>query len=98
LGIVYGCKNWDEKTKGQIVSTTPGKSIEVKASLTDIRIKKIKKNSNRLKIHVYSKVKVGDNYFVLIGIYRKLRFAEYYFIKLDKTGNVVDTCKEGEII
>jgi uncharacterized protein YuzE len=41
---------------------------------------------------------VDDSYFVLIGAYRKLRFAEYFFIELDKDGNVIGTCKQGEII
>lgn len=96
--IVHKCKDWDDKTKGQIVSATPDKSTKVRATTTDVRIKKRTKNSGRLKIGVWSKVKVGDNYFVLIGTYRKLRFAEYYFIELDKNGQVIGTCKQGEII
>ena len=97
-GIVHKCKNWDDRTKGQIVSTTPDKSTRVIATTTDVRVKKRTKNSGRLKIGVWSKIKVGDNYFVLIGAYRKLRFAEYFFIELDKEGKIIGTCKQGEII
>ncbi|MBX2967084.1 MAG: hypothetical protein KF845_13140 [Cyclobacteriaceae bacterium] len=97
-GIVYGCKNWDEKTKEQIVSATPDKSTVVTVSLNDLKIKKMRTNSNRLKIHVSSKIRVGNNYFVLIGTYRKLRFAEYFYVELDHAGNIIGTCKKGEII
>jgi len=97
-GIAHKCKNWDDKTKGQIVSARPDKSTHVNATTTDVRVKQRTKNSGNLKIGVWSKIKVGDNYFVLIGTYRKLRFAEYFFIELDKDGKVVGTCKQGEII
>ena len=96
-GVVHKCKNWDNKTKGQIGSTTPDKSTLVTAT-TDVRIRQTTKNSGRLKIAVWSKIKVGDSYFVLIGAYRKLRFAEYFFIELNKEGKVIGTCKQGEII
>jgi hypothetical protein len=97
-GIVHKCKNWDDKTIGQIVSTTPDKSTVVMAITTDVKIKKRTNNSGLLKIRVWSKIRVGDNYFVLIGAYRKLRFAEYFFIELDREGKVIGTCKQGEII
>jgi len=96
-GIVHKCSNWDNKTKGQIVSVTPEKSTRVTAN-TDVRVRRTTKNSGRLKIAVWTKIKVDDSYFVLIGAYRKLRFAEYFFIELDKDGNVIGTCKQGEII
>lgn len=97
-GIVHKCKNWDDKTKGQIVSATPDKSTQVTATTADVRVKRRTKNSGRLKIGVWSKIKVGDHYFVLIGAYRKLRFAECFFIELDKDGEIIGTCKQGEII
>lgn len=97
-GIVQNCKNWNDKTKGQIVSTTPDKSTQVTATTKVARVKRTKKNSGRLKIRVWSKIKVGDNYLVLIKTYRKLRFAEYFFIELDKEGKIVQTCEQGEII
>jgi len=97
-GIVHKCKNWDDRTKGEIVSTTPDKSTLVIAITTDVKVKKRTKNSGRLKIGVWSKIKVADNYFVLIGTYRKLRFAEYFFIELDREGTVIGACKQGEII
>jgi hypothetical protein len=96
-GIVHKCKNWDDKTKAQIVSKTPDKSTQLTATTT-VRIKKRTKNSGRLQIGVWSKIKVGDSYFVLIGTYRKLRFAEYFLIELDKEGKILGTCKQGEII
>ena len=96
-GIVHKCNNWDDKTKGLIISATPDQSIQVTAN-TDVRVKKRTKNSGRLKIAVWSKIKVGDNYFVLLQAYRKLRFAEYFLIELDSQGNVIGTCKQGEII
>lgn len=97
-GIVHKCKDWDDKTKGQIVSATPDKSTQVTATTADVRVKRRTKNSGRLKVGVWSKIKVGDHYFVLIGAYRKLRFAEYYFIELDKDGEIIRTCKQGEVI
>jgi hypothetical protein len=97
-GIVHKCKNWDDKTKSQIVSAIPDKSTQVIATTTDVRVKKRTKNSGRLKIGVWSKIKVGDNNFVLIGTYRKLRFAKYFLIELDREGKVIGTCKQGEII
>lgn len=97
-GIVHNCNNWGDKTKEQIESATPDKSIQIIATVTGVRVKKTTKNSGRLKIGVWSKVKIGDNYFVLIGAYRKLRFAEYFLIELDKEGKVTGTCKQGEII
>lgn len=97
-GVVHKCENWDSKTKGQIVSTTPDKSTQVTASRAEVKVKKITKHSGRLKISVWSKIKVGDSYFVLVGAHRKLRFAEYFFIELDNEGKVIGTCKQGEII
>jgi hypothetical protein len=97
-GIVHKCKNWDDKTKGQIISAKPDKSSQVIATTVDVIIKRRTKNSGRLKIGVWSKIKVGDHYFVLIGAYRKLRFAEYFFIELDKDGEIIGTCNQGEII
>jgi hypothetical protein len=97
-GVVHNCKNWDDKTKEQILSTRPENSTKVIATTTNVRIKKTRRNSGKLKVAVWSKIKVGDNYFVLIGTYRKLRFAEYFFIQLDKEGRIIGTCKQGEII
>jgi hypothetical protein len=97
-GIIHKCEDWDKETKYQIMSTKPGESVDITAKTKDVKIKNIKTNSGRLKIYVYSKVKVGDNYFVSIATYRKLHFANYYFIKFDKDGNIIDTCSTGEII
>jgi hypothetical protein len=97
-GVVYQCKNWDQTTREQITSATPGETVDVKANTAHIKVKRIRKTSGRLKVYVYSHIKVNDNYFVSIATYRKLRFAEYYFIKFDKEGNIIDTCKAGEII
>ena len=97
-GIVHQCNIWDDKTKGQIVSATPDKSTKVIPTTTDVKVKRRKRNSGRLRIGVWSKIEVGDNYFVLIRVYRKLRFAEYFFIELDREGKVISTCKQGEII
>jgi hypothetical protein len=58
----------------------------------------IRKNSGRLKVYVYSNIKVGNNYFVSISTYKKFRFTEYYFIKFDNEGNIIETCKTAEII
>ncbi len=97
-GIVNKCENWNAKTTEQIASATPDKSTQVTASRAEIKVKKRITNSGRLKIRVWSKIKVDDNYFVLIGVYRKLRFAEYFFIELDRHGKVIGSCKQGEII
>ena len=97
-GIVYQCDNWDETTKKQIVTSVPGKALVVNANVPEIKTKRIRKNSGRLKIYVHSNIQVGDNYFVAIATYRKLRFAEYFFVKFDKEGNIVETCKAAEII
>jgi hypothetical protein len=96
-GIVHQCENWDQTTRDKIISSTPGEMVFVKAN-TNIKLRKIRKNSGRLKVYVYSRVKVENTYFVSIATYRKLRFAEYYFIRFDKEGNVIEACKTGEII
>jgi len=97
-GVVHQCENWDQTTKGKIISSTPGKMVVVKANTPNIKLRKIRKSSGRLKVYVYSRVKVDNTYFVSIATYRKLRFAEYYFIRFDKEGNIIETCKTGEII
>jgi len=70
----------------------------VKANAAGIKVKKIRKNSARLKVYVYSRIKVDNCYFVSIATYRKLRFTGYYFIKFDGEGNIIETCETGEII
>jgi hypothetical protein len=97
-GIVHKCKNWDADKKRQIIFATPGKSIQVIAATKDVKIRKRTVNSGKLKIRVWSRIKVGENYFVLIGTYRKLRFAEYFFMEFDKDGKIIGICKQGEII
>lgn len=79
-GIVDKCQNWNDNTKRQILSRTPDKSTHVIATPANVRVKKRTKNSGRLKIGVWSKIEIGNNYFVLVGAYRKLRFAEYFFL------------------
>ena len=56
------------------MSAKPMESVELKEESVDLKIKSSKTNSDRLKVRVYSNISVGDNYFVLIGNYRKLRF------------------------
>ncbi len=80
------------------MSSTPAKTVDIKANAADIRVKKIRKNSGRLKVYVYSNIKVGDSHFVSITIYRKLRFADHYFIEFDNDGNIINICNTGEII
>lgn len=96
--IVHKCKNWDEKTKGNIMSGTPDKSTKVIAKGADLRVKRRTRNSGRLKVGVWSKIKVSGYYFVLIRVYRKKEFVVYYFIELDSDGNIIETCKQGETI
>lgn len=97
-GIIHKCEIWDKDLKYLIMSIEPGQTPDVKANVKDIKIKNLKMNSGRLKVYVYSKVKVSDNYFVSIATYKKLHFANYYFIKFDRDGNIIETCKTGEII
>jgi hypothetical protein len=97
-GVVYQCDNWDEKTKGNIVSTKPSNSVYVQANNTVVSTKKIQKNSRRLKMFVYSKIKVDDHYYVSIAVYKKFHFVDYYFIRFDSTGEIIDSCKTGEVI
>jgi hypothetical protein len=97
-GVVHQCKNWDEATKGEIVSAMPSRAVEIEANTNATRVKRINKRSGLLKIYVYSNIRVGENYYVSVAAYRKLRFAEYYFIKFDNKGTIIDTCKAGEII
>ena len=98
IGIVHQCKNWNQAIKGQIISSTPANTVDIKANTADVRVKKIEKNSRRLKVYVHSNIKVGDSYFVSITIYRKLRFADHYFIEFDNDGNIIHICETGEII
>ena len=94
----YKCVNWDDEIKRQILSSTPDRSTQVTATVTDLRVKKVTRNSGKLRISVWSKVKVGNSYFVLIGAYRKLRFSEYFLFELDSEGRIIQMCKQGEII
>lgn len=97
-GIIHRCNNWDADTKNLIVSASPGESTVVKVNVKGIKVKNERQNSARLKVYVYSKVKIGASYFVSIVVYKKLHFVNYYLIQFNENGDIIDMCKTGEII
>ncbi len=58
-GIVRRCENWDDTIKEQITSARPDKPTTVNATLRGVRIKARRKYSGRMKIGVWSKVRVA---------------------------------------
>lgn len=95
---IHKCENWDAYTKNLIVSTSPGESTDVKVNAKGINVKNVRQNSARLKVYVYSKVKIGASYFVSIVVYKKLHFVNYYLIQFNENGDIIDMCQTGEII
>lgn len=63
-----------------------------------VKVKNVRPNSVRLKVYVYSKVKIGASYFVAIVVYKKLYFVNYYVFQFNENGDIVDMCKTGEVI
>jgi hypothetical protein len=60
-GIVHQCKNWDHKTKSQIMSSTPAKTVDVKANTPDIHASVILEilkdlDTGDVKINPYSEM------------------------------------------
>ncbi|MGK7391141.1 MAG: hypothetical protein ACNS60_12350 [Candidatus Cyclobacteriaceae bacterium M2_1C_046] len=97
-GIIFHCENWDEATIKKIVSVKPQGDKSVILKTDRYKVGRIRSNSNKLRINVYSSVEVEDSYFVLIQTHRKLRFTQYYLYQFDKSGKLIELCNVGEII
>lgn len=77
----------------------PTVSVLINAEKSDLKIKKIRANSKKLKMEVYSHIEIEEKAYVVITLYKKLRYVEYYFIRLNKeTFEVEDVCQTVEII
>lgn len=98
FGIVMTCSHWDEETRKRIFSSAPEKQIELEIPESPVTIKKYRKSTNRLKVIVSPKRKVGDSYYVEVMSYRRLRFIDYFIFQFDQDGRIVDVCQKSEII
>jgi hypothetical protein len=98
FGIIYTCTQWDEQTKKETLSQRNESPKELKIPESGIAIKKIRGRSNRLKLSVSPRKRVGDTYFVLVKAYRKLRFVDYFIYQFDSNGRLMDICERNEII
>ena len=98
FGIVVNCNSIRTLFK-ELEEATPGTSVTVDASKCPVRVKKIRDNSNRIKIEVKSRKDLSERTFVYITAYRRLRFVNHYILTLSQEGTeVLDVCRVSEII
>jgi hypothetical protein len=97
VGHIYGCREWDEIEKREIVNGKTKEQIQLNSKPLNVSIKNASK-SKRLKLFIGTKIQVGDIFVVQIDVYKPLEFVDHYFIKLDKDGKIIDTCETNEII
>ena len=97
IGHIYGCKEWTETDKKEILKGKTNKQIVLNSKPADISIKK-RTNSKRLKLIIGTKIQHGDAYFVPMTVYKPLEFVDHYFIKFDKYGKIIDQCEVNEVI
>ncbi|WP_205504572.1 hypothetical protein [Rufibacter psychrotolerans] len=98
FGIVMNCQQWDEETRKKVYSGGYGKQQELALPNSDIKIKKHRKYTNRLKIAVSPRRKVGDNFYVEVIAYKKLNFVDYFIFRFERDGRLVSICNKSEII
>src|SRR5690606_15417901 len=75
--IVSSCEQWDEETRMRIRNKQPEEPSTLSIPESTLKIKKIRKRSNRLKVEVSPRRKVGDNYYVVIRAHKKLHFVDH---------------------
>jgi hypothetical protein len=97
LRHVYGCGKWTNEDKKEIVEGKTQELVELNSRPTNTLIKK-RSGSNRLKLMIASKIRLGDTYVVEMAVYKPFEFVDHYFIKFDKTGKIIDRCEFNEII
>jgi len=98
FGIVMNCQQWDKETRKKVYSGSYGKQMELEFPNSDIKIKKHRQYTNRLKIAVSPRRRVGDNYYVEVTAYKKLRFVDYFIFRFESDGRLADICEKSEII
>jgi len=98
IEFISNCTQWDEKTRKEVRSRSTQAAKELKRPQSSIPIRKIRSQSNRLKIYVSLSRKVGDTYFVEVAAYRKLRFVDHFIYQFDSDGRLSNTCEGNEII
>ncbi|MEJ8758272.1 hypothetical protein WG947_14760 [Pontibacter sp. H259] len=97
-GILMTCKNWDEETRKAIYSKPIEQPKVLQFPKSDIKVKKIRKRSNRIKVYVLPRKQIGDSYFVEVMAYRRHRSIDYYFLEFNKQGRLIQICEKNEII
>jgi len=98
-GIVNHCEDFGESLKEKIIHEDCGPSVIINADKSPVRVTRIKEHSSKLKVDVFSKIELQQNYYIHISVYRKLRFVEHYIFTINKENReVVNVCRAGEII
>lgn len=96
--IVSSCEQWDNETRMTIRNREPEEPSSLSIPASPLQIKKIRKRSNRLKVEVGPRRKVGDNYYVVIRAYKRQQFVDHFLYEFDSQGRLLNTCNVGEII
>jgi|GEM_PF-5654872 len=98
-GFVYQCDNYGIQLIDKILNSKATSSTFINSNKCPVKTRKIRKNSSRLKIEVYSRVQIENQFFVYINVYKKLHFVEHYILTVDQTrGRLIDSCHFSEII
>ncbi len=97
-GIVHKCSGWSDSLIKDILAAKPSPGKIVNHDKSPVNVKRLRRNSSRLQIKVFSSISIRDQKCVMIIVYRKLRFAEYYYFIFDGSDRLVDYCRVGEII
>lgn len=97
-GMVYQCSNYNESLKKQIANIQSKEITKIDVSTFNVKIKREKWRSKRLKLKVSPALSVENRNFVIISIYKRWHFVNNYLFELNKEGQVVDICNTSEII
>src|SRR5687768_5076193 len=76
-GHVYGCEEWSEEEKKEIVKQRRKEQVELNSRPADVSIKK-RSNSKRLKLTIGTKIALRDKYIVQISVYKPFEFVDHY--------------------
>lgn len=98
IWIVSSCEQWDNETRMKIRNKQPEEPSSLSIPESPLKIKKIRKWSNLLKVEVSPRRKVGSNYYVVIRAYKRLQFVDHFLYEFDSQGKLLNTCTAGEII
>jgi hypothetical protein len=96
--VVSSCEQWDKETRTKIRNKQPEEPNTLSIPESPLQVKKIRKRSNRLKVEVSPRRKVGENYYVVIRAYKRLYFVDHFLYEFDSQGRLLNTCTASEII